>query len=395
MVKFLESSTIGKNNGVIPSHGGRAGAFVGWVPPGNASGVVACGPSGVCHCQGPHDADNKVMFEMVNCSSRGLYLVPTITPEVAATMRSLDLSNNNLGIVTEHMLPRSMPNLRHVDLSAGEGESPAILPSTFSGAPNLAFLGYDTTSPSWVITADTGGGEEGRDSGGKDDEDDKDGEDGEGGGVSLGDTLTADAASYFPDVCCLPSPTTMTVLPGPLFGSSPSLARGGDAFLCRYDDRGEANDMVLLPHRRYADPFTTGEGILREVSKSNTCGRVVSAQSCGVECAATRDCNYFAFDGRSGNVEGLCYLLVHLPLEATAPSATASSVPTLNWTLSNGHEWTSGYPTATLRPQMIVFPPDLVLRETVRDVNRLFRGVNRFYVPPFRKTHLYMLCRKR
>ena len=52
MVKFLESSTIGKNNGVIPSHGGKAGAFVGWVPPNDASGVVACGPSGVCDCQG-------------------------------------------------------------------------------------------------------------------------------------------------------------------------------------------------------------------------------------------------------------------------------------------------------------------------------------------------------
>ena len=107
-----------------------------------------------------------------------------------------------------------------------------------------------------------------------------------------------------------------------------------------------------------------------QVSKSNSCGRVGSAQSCGVECAATRGCNYFAFDGRSGNVEGLCYLLDHLPLEATAPSITAAvpaplAVPTLNWTLSNGHEWTSGYPTATLRPKVIVSPPELVLRETM------------------------------
>ena len=115
------------------------------------------------------------------------------------------------------------------------------------------------------------------------------------------------------------------------------------------------------------------------MSKSNSCGRVGSAQSCGVECAATRGCNYFAFDGRSGNVEGLCYLLDHLPLEATAPSITAAvpaplAVPTLNWTLSNGHEWTSGYPTATLRPKVIVSPPELVLRETMLEDAPLHPG---------------------
>ena len=286
-------STLEESQAVVKRHPDNMFAFAGWVPDQRPE---ACGENGVCDCSNS---------EHIDCSKRGLNIVPAFSQSTINDTVSLDLAGNAIGMITTNMFqPRGLEGT----------ETKVVWPKlsvlNIQDCPRLSYIESDllqnTLSHLNSLLVDE----------------------------RLSGELIVDLDSRFKEVCCEPQPSGQL---SAIFGDASS--SHSSVYACDYQDWYVGIDchfenwVEYAAAESYIPAAYDGSASIKE-SDPRYPRAAMSASECCELCSVSGECSHFVYRNPK-DADAECMLKSN---DAQRLSQKES------FDGNGGPEWISGFP---------------------------------------------------